>query len=88
MRLPLPDILAARPESGYAQKIHRAGGGARTKRVEVARQWACHMDDCTRFELPGSPDTWRMRQTPDDQTHSRLPSDKPDTPRARSIMRP
>jgi hypothetical protein len=37
MWLPLPHILAARPESGYAQKIHRAGGGARTKRVEVAR---------------------------------------------------
>src|SRR6516165_12648704 len=56
-----------------SKKIHRAGGGARTKRAEVARAWACHMDDCTRFELPGSPDAWRMRQTPDDQTHSHLP---------------
>ena len=51
--------------------------------LPMAAQWACHMDDCTRFELPELPDTWRKRQTPDDQTHSSLPSDKPNTPRAR-----
>jgi hypothetical protein len=76
------------PKAGTLKKIYRAGGGARTKRAEVARRWACHMDDCTRFELPGSPDTLRMRQIPDDQTHSRLPRGKSDTPRARSIMHP
>jgi hypothetical protein len=43
------------------------------------------MDDCLRFELPGSPDTGRMRQTPDDQMQFRLPSDCHKAPMIRRI---
>jgi hypothetical protein len=82
-------ILAAQPESGYAKKFTGLVAAACDKRVEVARRWACHMDDCTRFEFAAIAGYLAHASDPDDQAQCRsLPSEKSDSLCAHSIARP